>query len=351
MSETVDGAASAIASLMGDDTEAFEARPEEETELEVSEESEDLDAAEPTSDEEAEESEEEETADDEPDEDEQEAEEETAATLDEIAEALEVPMEEFLANQKLTFNAAGETVTATLAELQESYQKEADFRKKSMALADERKGFAAEREQRDQEYQATSQGLAQSFQFLEGMISSRLESPEMQSLRETDPAEWSARVNETNRVLQNLHGVRQQAAQEYISRFEENQKAYLREQGKILENDIPDWGEEKLTHAIETIKGFGFSDEEIPKIGDARLIKGALRFKELEDEVTTLRARLESGEKAAKKVKKLPQKPLKPSSGKAPANNRLTKIKSRLRKTPRGRENLTLAAKGIEELL
>lgn len=352
----VDGAADAIENLLSDDNpeatfEGDGAREEEETRGDVDdgpEESEDELTDEAEEAEDGAESEEE-TADEDAEEESEEA--EGYASLEEVAEALEMPMEDFLENFELTFNAAGETHTATLNDLQKSYQKDADYTKKSMALADERKDFEANREKREQEYEANSKGMADMIQAVGQMIIQDMTSPEMQSLRQSDPAEWSAKDIEARRKLEYLEQVRKQGAQQYTEQNNTSQAEFLKEQGKILEEKVEGWGEEKLTTAVEAIRSLGFNDEEIPRIGDARLMMGALELHSLRAEVSELKALQEKGDLVKKKVKKLPKKPVKSGSSQPAKKNNIAKLKQKLKNTPKGRENTQAAANVIERLI
>lgn len=352
---STDNAAARIEGLLGDENpeSTFDADHradnEEVTELDTDDGIETSDELPETTDESVEEGAESEDDDGDDALDDSEESTETASTLQEIAEALEVPFEDFLANQKLSFKAAGEEVTATLSELQASYQKEADYRKKSMALADERRDFEATRERQHTDYEATSHSLAATLQNVQQMVVQQMDGPEMQRLREEDPAEWNARMREADNQLGFLNSVAKDAADAYEQRKQADQQSFLQAQGKILSEQVDGWGEEKLSEAVEVMKGLGFSEDEIPSIGDARLIMAALQFKALQAENEELKAKVEGGDLAAKKVKKLP-KTLKPGTQTRKGSN-IAKLKAQLRKSPSGRANIDAATAAIENLL
>ena len=345
MSE-IDGAADAIADLLPDEPE----EQEEELSQETGEESTD----ELTQEDEGAEVEEEneEAADEALEEETEEAENDQIETLQELADALEVPLEELLGSMKTTLKASGEDHTVTLADLTKSYQQEADYTKKSMALAEERRGFETERQQRVEQFQANHAGLAQMTQMAGEFLKAEFNSPQLAQLRETDPGEWQARRSELERQFNQLGQVRQEASANYEQFHQQQQEQFIAEQGKILSETVEGWGEEKLGEAVEVIKDLGFHDEELSSVVDARLFKGALRLREAESRVRELEAKLAKGSEAAQKVKQKPAKVLK--AGKSPkvTRSKLQAKKQALRTSAKGhKDNVRDAAAVIEELL
>lgn len=276
-------------------------------------------------------------------------------SLNELADALEMPLEEVLANMSHTFKANGEEITVNLDELTKSYQRESDYRKKTTALAEERRGFEAEAQQRMEEYQATSHGLAQQIAFAEQMVVGEMNSHQMALLREQRPDEWTARMHEQNERLNMIRGVRQKAATEYSQFTQQSQQEFMIQQGKILGESVEGWGEEKLGQSLDVMRNLGFNDDEIVNFGDARFIQAALRFSELEAENAQLRSQIDGGSVTAKKIKETVPKVVKGQRAKlqnAKGKNS-GKLKQNLKKTALkgGRDNMNAAAAMIENLL
>lgn len=86
--------------------------------------------------------------------------------------------------------------------------------------------------------------------------------------------------------------------------MQQERLAFMEQEGSILRNEVPDWGDEKLQSAVDTIKTLGFDDREVVNVIDSRFIKGALELAALRSENAALKARIETGEKAAVKVKR-----------------------------------------------
>ena len=112
---------------------------------------------------------------------------------------------------------------------------------------------------------------------------------------------------------------------------------YQAEAQRLL-SEVPDWGEEKLRVAVDTVKSLGFSDDEVVAIADSRLIKGSLELANLRSENAALRARVEKGVKPATTVKKnvpkviTPGKKVQTSKAKVKRDT-LSQAKNRLQKT------------------
>lgn len=276
-------------------------------------------------------------------------------SLTELADALEMPLAEMLASVKHTFKANGEEITVNLDELTKSYQRESDYRKKTSALADERRGFEAEARKRMEDYEATSHGLAQHYQLNEQFILAEINSPQMAQLRQQRPDEWTARMHEQNERLNMLRNARQQAADQYSQFTQQAQQEFMIQQGKILNESVEGWGEEKLGQSLDVMRNLGFNDDEIVNFGDARFIKAALRFSEMEAEIAQLKAQISGGDVAAKKIKATVPRVVKGARAKLQdAKGKSTvKLRQNLRKTALsgGRANMDAAAAMIENLL
>lgn len=274
------------------------------------------------------------------------------STLDELAEALEMEADD-LKDLKVTFNAAGEQVTVPISEIISGYQKDSDYRKQTAALAEERNTFTSTVKTQQETYTRQSTVLAQVLMNIENSIKSAVKNPDMDALRQSDPAEWNARVTEANARLGNLEQLRNAASDNFKKFQMEAKKAFLQTQGQILQKDVEGWGDEKLKVAQDVMRSYGFSDEEIPEIADARLIKAALAFDAVMKENAALKEQKAKGKKAATKVKEKVPKTLKPGTRAKAKSKRpnFDKAKRRLKANPVGKANTQAAADAIEQLL
>ena len=200
---SVNDAAAAIESLLGDDGEMpSQAQPEDDEieEVEASDEESDAEESAQDSDE---------------DEAETEPEETTLETLDDIAKALGVDAESLLANLKMRIKVNGEERLVSLKEAQTGHQLEADYRRKTTELAEQRRAVEQDFAQRQALYHQQSVEAANVLQMAEQAVLADLNTPQMAALREKDPVQWMLRRDEAQQKLAYLQQTRQQAAQQW----------------------------------------------------------------------------------------------------------------------------------------
>jgi hypothetical protein len=271
-------------------------------------------------------------------------------TLAQFAEALEVPLDELKQQIQHTFNAAGEEVTVTLAELERGYQKDADYRRSTAKLAEERKAAEFQFQQRHQQYEQANQLLAQQLNAAEQLVAAELEDPRLMDLRQRDPAEWTARREEIGQRLGALRNARQHAAMQYQQFMEYSLKETRERELSALQSAVPDFNDEKRAMAKDTLASLGLTGDEVSAVMDHRLIAGAVELAQLRKEVAGLKKLQESAKDTVKRVKKdVPklQKPGKARGTKPVRRDNLAKLRQRAAKSGRVED----AAKVIEQLL
>ena len=272
-------------------------------------------------------------------------------TVADLAEAMEVSEEDLLGLQ-LSFKAAGEDVTATLADVVAGYQKDADYRRNTGKLADERRKLEAEHASRVQQVESQHMELANALSFTEQVLVSELQTPQMEELRQSDPAEWNARQTEVANRLAYVRDARQKAAAQYQTDINQRQQAFLTEQHTLLREAVPDWGEDKRDAVAKTMESLKYSQEEINSINDHRLLVGALELAALRAEVAELRELKAKAKDTVKRVKKTVPKFQKPGKQKANAGVRARRdTMSKLRNKAKKSGSVQDAAAVIEQYL
>ena len=241
---SVNDAAAAIESLLGDDGEMpSQAQPEDDEieEVEASDEESDAEESAQDSDE---------------DEAEAEPEETTLETLDDIAKALGVDAESLLANLKMRIKVNGEERLVSLKEAQTGHQLEADYRRKTTELAEQRRAVEQDFAQRQALYHQQSVEAANVLQMAEQAVLADLNTPQMAALREKDPVQWMLRRDEAQQKLAYLQQTRQQAAQQWQmqqqhSAAEQQSQfhAYLQQEQSELERAVASRGEQLTSEA------------------------------------------------------------------------------------------------------
>ena len=276
----------------------------------------------------------------------------TIQTLAELADALEIPFEELTGQIKHTFRAADEDVTVTLAELTAGYQKDADYRRGTSRLAEERRNHEAEHLQRMNRFEQENASMAQQLNAIEGMFARQFEDPALGDLRNTDPAEWTARREEIAQQVGQIRQVRNQAAQRYQEFLNENlRQTKEREMGYVRER-IPDYGDQHAEKARKAMQSLGYADPEIAAIFDHRVVLGVLELQALREENKLLREEKAKAANTVKRIKKDVPKLTKPGKQRLQTRqgierNRIAKLKERAAKSG----SLTDAAAIIETML
>ncbi len=344
---SVNDAAAAIESLLGDDGEMpAEREAPEELEAEASDES--ADEVEET---ETQDSDEVEAEDTEPG-------EVTLETIDDVAQALGVDPKDLLANLKMRVKVNGEELLVSLADAQKGHQLEADYRRKTTELAEQRKAIETEFAQRQALYQQQAVETAQMMQLAEQAIVADLNTPEMAQLKAQDPAKWLMREREAQAKLANIQQARQYAAHQWQQQQQtassEQQRqfaAYLQAEQEALGNKVVergvDWTPTKRQELSNfLIERYGFSPSDVSQVYNHRLVLLALDAMQATSKV----AEVEKKASAVKeKLKVIPpmQKPGKQKGPLQVKQNRIAQLKGQLRKSG----NLRDAAAVIESLM
>lgn len=234
-----------------------------------------------------------------------------------LAEALGVTQDELAEAVTDTFTAAGEEVTVTLAELRQGYLKDADYRQSTAKLAEDRKQFVQDSTTRLQAFDKAAHEQAAQLSAFENVLVEQLRSPEMEQLRQSDQAEWLARREE---IGQRVNFIRQ-AREAAKARYDEQQTEYLkglRENAMTtLKESIPDYSTKHAETAKTVMQSVGYTDEEISKIFDPRIVTAALELHSLRSENAKLKEEQTKATDAVKRVKKATPRFVKSGKGKA----------------------------------
>lgn len=271
-------------------------------------------------------------------------------TLADLADALEVTPEELKESIQHTFRAADEDITVTLAELEKGYQKDADYRRQTGQLAEARRQAELEYQARMQQFEQANQLAAQNMNVAEQALAAELNDPRLAQLRDSDPAEWTARREEIGQRVAALRQQRQQAAQQYEQFTTQHRMELRQREEQALKEKVPDFGSTHVQLARSAMSQLGYSEPEISEIVDHRLVLGALELAQLRTEVAELRGLKSRATESVKRVKKdVPRltKPGKQQSRRPIRRDNVQKLKERARRSG----SIQDAAKVIENLM
>ena len=265
---------------------------------------------------------------------EEEVEEEVSAESEQSEEEeLEIVAEEDL---KYTIKVDGEEYEVGIDELKSGYQRQADYTRKSQALAEQRKGtenIQSERMQLEQERQMYANGL----QMLQEQQSAKLndfENTDWTTLKEEDPYAYMLKKDEYRDAQEKAANVVQQQQliqQEQAQGVQKARANFVQQEYNRLVDALPEWNDKESTikkDVQEYAVSVGFRPEEINQLADHRsvlVIKKAMEFDKLTKKIAPKK-------KAVKKVPKV-QKPGRGTSKEETAAEELKVKRARLRKT------------------
>jgi len=238
--------------------------------------------------------------------------------VNEIAEALELTPEEFLENIKITRKIDGVEEEVTLAELRNGNQRDADYRRKTTELADNRKAFESEVNQARGHLEQQLQEAAAMTTNLEQQLMGEFQSIDWNALELEDREEWLVQRQKFGERAQQIETIKTQSQQQLSeqqqqlqARHQEEQNAYLANQSELLISSIPEWAdntvrESQAKEMSNFLTEYGFSETEVGQVVDHRLVKLALDAMKNKGKIGKI-------DVVKKRVKKLP-KIVKPSA-------------------------------------
>lgn len=344
---SVNDAAAAIESLLGDDGEIAARDEPEELEPQGSDES-----AEEADEAETQESDEEEAEETEPDEG------VSLETVDDVAAALGVDPKDLLANLKMRVKVNGEELLVSLADAQKGHQLEADYRRKTTELAEQRKAIETDFAQRQALYQQQAVETAQMMQLAEQAIVADLNTPEMVQLRAQDPAQWLMREREAQAKLAHIQQARQYAANQWQQQQQTASTEQQRQFAAFLQSEQEALGSKVVERGVEwtptkrqelsnfLIERYGFSAQDVSQVYNHRLVLLALDAMQNSQKVKEVEQKASAVKEKLKTVPPM-QKPGKTKGPLQVQRNRIAELKGRLKSSGKIRD----AAAVIESLM
>ena len=260
------------------------------------------------------------------------AEEETEEEVTE-EEEYEVVAEEDL---KYTIKVDGKELEVGIDELKNGYQRQADYTRKSQALAEARKEteqIQSERGRLEQERQMYANGL----QMLQEQQSAKLtnfDTVEWETLKQEDPYQYMIKKDEYRDAQESVNSLaaeQQLVQQEQAQQAQQARSHFVQQEYARLVEALPEWSDSKSSvkkDVQEYATSVGFRPEEINQLADHRsvlIIKKAMEFDRLTKKVAPKK-------KAVKKVPKV-QKSGRGNSNEDAAAEAQNKKRARLRKS------------------
>ena len=189
-----------------------------------------------------------------------------------------------------TVKVGGEELQVTLDEALKGYQRDADYRKKTMTLSEERKALEAEKAK-----------LSELVTGVDSFIKRETEDVDWEALRDEDPTEFIRRKEELDKAKSLRDRAIKKQQEDYQKLVNENSSKLLQEMGG------DEWTQEQrntdMQLVSEYLKENGFKDEEMSQIIDYRMWKVLINAAKADKYKKTERKVKESVRKAPKSVK------------------------------------------------
>lgn len=235
----------------------------------------------------------------------------------------------------VTIKVDGKEIEVPLSELKSGYQRQADYTRKTMEVAEQRKAAEAEAAKVQQERQDLARGLQRTQAALEAALMEQ-QRIDWDQLIQNDPQEylrqkhlfdqrqaaWQQNIAEQNQLAEKIQ------AEEQI-----RHRDHLKAQQEQLLAKLPEWSDPKKAQAESAeIRSYlleqGFSQQLVDTLADANMVLTARKAMLFDRMVAKAQA-------TQKKVATLPQKVEKPGTGAAPTLDRRTAAFQKLSKTGR----------------
>ncbi|QTC88103.1 hypothetical protein [Brevundimonas pondensis] len=215
------------------------------------------------------------------------------------ADPEETPEGEQDTSQTFKVKVDGEELDVPLDELLKGYSREQVFTRRMQALAEDKKSTDAERQtlaETRTQYSSRLEALNEVLKASEPRVD--------QSLRQSNPAEWSAQMLQHREWAEQARVVEaeQSRLSEETAHEEANARAdYVKQEGELLLAALPEWKDAAVAKAEQTAlveygRSIGLSQDEIDNIADHRVVvalRKAMLFDQLKAKAPDTRAKVD----------------------------------------------------------
>lgn len=237
--------------------------------------------------------------------------------------------------QLFTVKIDGKEVQVPLKELTDGYQRQSDYTRKTMEVAEQRKAAEAEQAKTLHERHVYAQGLMKTQAALELAIQAEQQT-DWDALLQSDPLEFMRQQHLSQRrqaSLQQNQAEQQRLAAQFQAEQAQRSQTQLKQQQDELLAKLPEWKDESKAKAdkaaiSEYLISQGYGADDVGSISDARAVVLARKAMLYDQMVSKAQA-------AAKKVQTLPTKVERPGAGESQNLDKRTQGFQRLAKSGR----------------
>ena len=229
----------------------------------------------------------EESEEDQPQEQEITEEESNDETSEEVSQDEEqIDTQEKLEDSTYKVKVAGQELDVTLDELRNGYSRDADYRRKTEELSNERKNFQSQSEKQRQDYSQKLTEMNQVLSNAQQELNTEMNSADLEALYEEDPTEAARIEHRLRKKQEKINLAMQKTQSEQKRQFD----GYLQTEKTKLVNNIPDFADPGKASNLKNnmrshLAKYGFNDSEIAQVYDHRilmLVNDAMKFGNLQ---------------------------------------------------------------------
>jgi hypothetical protein len=256
-------------------------------------------------------------------------------------EQFELPEDEPLFEIEYKTDNGKEQKKLSLKELREGYLAKQDYHRNIQKVKAEQAEIQTKVQQAQlQAQQEYLSRLEQHKQLVIRTVAPELQNVDLNKLSMEDPAEAQRiffKQMQLNQTLQAIDAEQRAAASQHQQALQAAQQQAITKARETLEAEIPGWNADLYNNVLGTVaKEYGFKNEEVAPVVDARLIKvfhDAAKYRQLQ----------QAKPEVSKRVVAIP-KVVKPGSAEKPnpAREAVDELSARLKKTGRGEDFVAL---------
>jgi len=198
----------------------------------------------------------------------------------------------------------GQEIEVSLDELKAGYSRDSDYRQKTHSLGMEKRDLESQKNSLRQSYDAKLQELNDLLATADATVRQQQGSADLQKLYEEDPtqaAKLDYQLRQQNRAIEDMKSKAREAQIKQYNEFLETQKELAAT--KIPEYSDPNKADQFKINMRNSLRGYGFNDEEIGTMADHRFLmvaKDAMSYQTLKDKRPIVQKKVANAPKVVK---------------------------------------------------
>ena len=198
----------------------------------------------------------------------------------------------------------GQEIEVSLDELKAGYSRDSDYRQKTHSLGMEKRDLEVQKNSLRQSYDAKLQELNDLLATADATVRQQQGSQDLQRLYDEDPtqaAKLDYQLRQQNRAIEDMKSKAREAQIKQYNEFLETQKELAAT--KIPEYSDPNKADQFKINMRNSLRGYGFSDDEIGTMADHRFLmvaKDAMSYQTLKDKRPIVQKKVANAPKVVK---------------------------------------------------